>query len=244
MWHRCSTTHGITHRSEASLKERSIRCNDRRFVGAICSDVVVMPPSATERGRVSSSRAQVSASTLPPTQPQRKVVAEARGSTRAQVSDAVVEDFAERHEQARRLQKLQTLWGLLWHRVAAENGAVRKITMALRGKKKCRRRTLARGDSRYFPNLGGSLLPCPIAPGQHEVCLNVLMAPTSLARFPREAGLPLLFGFGKVVPCACLSFPSRSCGSEPPSICADDPATGQPRFFDDPQYCHARHRRW
>lgn len=57
-------------------------------------------------------------------------MAEARGSTRAQVSDAVVEDFAGRHEQARRLQKLQTLWGLLWHRVAAENGAVHKATMA------------------------------------------------------------------------------------------------------------------
>jgi hypothetical protein len=51
-------------------------------------------------------------------------------------------------------------------------------------------RTLAQGDCRYFPNLGGSLLLCPDAPGQHEVFLSVLMAPNPRwPASPREAGL-------------------------------------------------------
>ena len=44
----------IKHQGEASRKERPIKCNDRCFVGAICSGVVVTPPSATRLGQIAS----------------------------------------------------------------------------------------------------------------------------------------------------------------------------------------------
>jgi hypothetical protein len=97
-------------------------------------------------------------------------------------------------------------------------------------------RTLAQDDCRYFPNLGGSPLLCPDAPGQHEVCLSVLMAPIFSGPLP-PAKLGYRFfsfsGSGKSSDALACHFHRVLRPRSRRSVCADDPATGQPRFFDD-----------